>query len=149
MKLLETNNRKATQYELTSLIFYMEQYIPFSLIICEPFSRILETLWCNDIYIWKSSIHQNWYNDENILNSIIVLRYLIISMQDIDLIYDTLLHFYNLYVFSKAKKNISVVVSAGINLVLADYVNRKPIKMQIQIFPLVPALQFEICKNKH
>ena len=33
-----------TQYELTSPIFYMEQYIPFSLIIYEPFSRILEAL---------------------------------------------------------------------------------------------------------
>ena len=37
-------NQKAAQYELTSPILYMEQYIPFSLIICEPFSRILETL---------------------------------------------------------------------------------------------------------
>ena len=37
-------NRKTAQYELTSPIFYMEQYIPFSLIMCEPFSRILETL---------------------------------------------------------------------------------------------------------
>ena len=30
--------------ERTSPILYMEQYIPFSLIICEPFSRILEIL---------------------------------------------------------------------------------------------------------
>ena len=50
-------NRKAAQYELTSPIFYMEQYIPFSLIIyiCEPFSRILH-IWCRnpDIFHTKS-----------------------------------------------------------------------------------------------
>ena len=37
-------NRKAAQYELTSPIFYMEQYIPFSLFICEPFSQIFRNL---------------------------------------------------------------------------------------------------------
>ena len=36
---ISNSNRKATQYELTSPIFYMEQNIPFSLIICEPFSK--------------------------------------------------------------------------------------------------------------
>ena len=43
-QLFRTSGRKAAQYELTSPIFYMEQYIPFSRIICEPFSRILEIL---------------------------------------------------------------------------------------------------------
>ena len=32
VNILEIKNRKAAQYELTSPIFYMEQYIPFSLI---------------------------------------------------------------------------------------------------------------------
>ena len=35
----------SAQYELTSPILYMEEYIPFSLILSEPFSRILELLY--------------------------------------------------------------------------------------------------------
>ena len=35
---------KVAKYELPPPIFYMEQYIPFSLIISEPFSEILEIL---------------------------------------------------------------------------------------------------------
>ena len=44
LKLLEVKNRKTDQYELTSPIFYLEECIPISLIVCEPFSRILEIL---------------------------------------------------------------------------------------------------------
>ena len=45
------NNRKwniqfHVKYRRWELIFYMELYIPFSLIICELFSWILETLHC-------------------------------------------------------------------------------------------------------
>ena len=41
LKLLEIKNRKAAEYALTSPIYYVEQYIPFSVIACEPFSRKL------------------------------------------------------------------------------------------------------------
>ena len=48
LKNLTNNHRKAAQYELTSPIFIMEQYIPLSL-KCESSSRILE----KSISTWK------------------------------------------------------------------------------------------------
>ena len=57
IKLLEIKNRKAAQYQLTSPIFYMEHYIPFSLTTCESFSQILETLY----YIFYVQISRSKY----------------------------------------------------------------------------------------
>ena len=45
-------------YEYIYTIFYLEQYIPFLLIISEPFSRILETLY---IYIIVKTYDNNVY----------------------------------------------------------------------------------------
>ena len=44
LKLLDTKNENSALYELKSSIIYVEHYNEFSLIICEPFSRILEIL---------------------------------------------------------------------------------------------------------
>ena len=74
MKLLQTNNLKAAQYELTSLIFIMKLIINIFIVyiyygtiyceslICEPSSRILENLCVENFKIGKYFLHDRKRN---------------------------------------------------------------------------------------